>query len=84
MKSIRYRIKEIIGVLEKVVESTNNSLIKSKTYLLVSEIGTYEFPISMRVRCAVLQVRVVSKIMQGPNNNLETHGLSKLMVLVGL
>jgi len=62
--------------LDEVAEIIYDSLTKSETHSLVSEIGTYEFLISLCVWYTVLQeVNIVSKSIQGPNTNLDTYAI---------
>ncbi|XP_008187309.1 zinc finger MYM-type protein 1-like [Acyrthosiphon pisum] len=86
IKSVRFQFKEIIEALDEVSETTNDSLIKSETHSLVSEISKYEFLISLCVWYTVLkEVNIVSKSVQGPNTNLDTYAtlLNALIKFMG-
>lgn len=73
VKAVRFQVKEIIDALNKIYETTNDSLVSSETNSLANEIITYEFLISLCIWYDILsEVNIVSKSLQNPLTNLET------------
>lgn len=74
IRSIRFQVKEIIEALDEVAETTFDSLIKSETNSLISEISTYEFLIKLCVWYTVLkEVNIDSKSIQSLSTDLNIY-----------
>jgi len=72
IKAIRFQVKEIIDALDEISDETRDPLIRSETNLLIAEIRSLEFLMSLCIWYTVLcEVNIVSKSLQGPDVNLD-------------
>jgi len=63
VKALQFQLSNIIGALEEVSETANDSISKSDARSLITEISTYEFILSLIIWYDILiQVNIGSKL----------------------
>ncbi|XP_025407512.1 zinc finger MYM-type protein 1-like [Sipha flava] len=72
VKALRYQLPNIIEALEEVSREASDTMSKSEAQSLANEISTFEFVLSLVIWYSILiEVNVVSKILQGRNIDID-------------